>query len=73
MAVILRGSSESSGLSFRFHEFQDVANSDWALHVSDEVSFIGLFTGDECDFDLSDTTSRSGSSEKLSDSGLDWL
>lgn len=71
--MILRGSSESSGLSFRFHELQNVSDSDWALHVPDQVSLIGLFTGDEGDFDLGDTSSWSGSSEKLSDSGFDGL
>ena len=71
--MILRGSSESSGLSFRFHELQNVSDSDWALHVPDQVSLIGLFSGDEGDFDLSDTTSGSGSAQQLSDSGFDWL
>ncbi len=53
----ITGSSESSGLSFTFHEFEDVSDSDWALDVSDEVSFVGLFTGDEGDLNLRDTSS----------------
>ena len=52
-------SSESSGLSFWFHEFEDITDSDGALDVSDKVSFVGLFTGNQGDFDLSDTTSWS--------------
>ena len=66
-------SSESSGLSFRLHKFENVTDSDWTFHVSDEVSFIGFFTSDKSDFDLGDTTSGSGSAQQLSDSGLDWL
>ena len=64
-------SSESSGLSFGFHEFEDVSDSDGALDVADEMSLVGLLSGDEDNLHLGDATSRSGSSQKLSDSGLD--
>ena len=50
-------SSESTGFSFAFHELEDVAETDGALDVSDEVSFVGFLSGDEDDFDLSYTSS----------------
>lgn len=66
-------SSKSSGFSFTLHQFEHIANSDGALDVSDEMSSIGLFTWDQGYFDLCDTSSRSGSAEKLCDSCLDWF
>ena len=66
-------SSEPSGFSFTFHELEDVSHSNGSLHISDEVTLVGLFTGDQDDFNLGDTSSGSCSSQKLSDSGLDWL
>ena len=53
----ITGSSKSSGLSFALHEFEDVSDSDGALDVSDEVSFISLFTGDKGDLELGDASS----------------
>lgn len=66
-------SSESTGLSFAFHKFEDISNSDWALDIADKVTLISLFSRDEDDFDLGDTSSRSGSAQQLRDSGFDWL
>ena len=58
----ITGSSKSSGLSFAFHKFENVPDSDGTLDISDKVSFICLFTGNEGDFYLGDSTSGSGSS-----------
>jgi len=59
MRINLSGkeSSESSGLSLAFHELEDISDSDWTLDVSQKVSFVCLFTADENDFNLSDTSS----------------
>ena len=67
---VMDRSSESSGLSFAFHEFEDVSNSDGSLDISDKVTFVCLFSGDKDDFDLGDTSSGSGPAQKLSDSCL---
>ena len=64
-------SSKSSSLSFTFHKFKNISNSAGTFHISDEVSFVGFLTSDKGDFNLGDTTSRSGLSKKLSDSSLD--
>jgi len=40
----MKRSSEPSGLSLAFHKFEDITDSDWAFDVSNEVSFIGLFS-----------------------------
>jgi hypothetical protein len=32
-------SSESSGLSFAFHEFKNITDSDWTLDISDKCLF----------------------------------
>lgn len=37
-------SSESPGFSFALHEFEDVANANWSLHVPDEVTLVGLLS-----------------------------
>lgn len=66
-------SSESSGFSFAFHELEDITNSDGTLDVSNKVTLVGFFSGDQDDLDLGDTSSRSGSAQKLSDSSLDWF
>ena len=66
-------SSESSGFSFAFHELEHISNSNGAFNVSDQVSLISFLTGDEDDLDLGDTSSGSGSSKQLCDSGFDWF
>lgn len=66
-------SSESSGFTLAFHQFEDVSDSDGALNVADKVSLIGFLSGDEDNLDLGDTSSRSGSAEKLSDSCFNGL
>ena len=68
-------SSKSASFSFAFHKFKDVSNSHGSLDVADEATLIGLFTGDENDFDLGDAASWAGPSEQLGDSGFDgfWL
>ena len=50
-------SSESACLSFALHEFEDISDSDWAFDVTDEVTFVCFFSGDEDDLDLGDTSS----------------
>ncbi|CAM6005288.1 unnamed protein product [Sphagnum balticum] len=57
---ILVTSSESAGFAFAFHEFEDISDPHWALHVADEVSLLGLLPGNEGDLDLCDTASESG-------------
>lgn len=64
-------SSKPSGFSFALHEFEDVADPDWALDISDEVTLVGFLSGDQDDLDLGDTSSGSGSAEQLGDSSLD--
>ena len=64
-------SSEPSGFSFAFHELEHITDSDWTLHVSDEVTFVSLLSWNEDDLDLGDTSSWSSSAQKLSDSSLD--
>lgn len=49
-------SSESPGLSFAFHELEDITDSDGALHIADQMPLVCLFTGNEDDFDLGDAT-----------------
>lgn len=58
--------SESSSLTLRLHEAENVVLSDGALDVSDNRSGLVI---DELDSDLGDTTSRSGSAEDLDDLG----
>ncbi len=43
MTVCIYRSSESASFSFAFHEFEDIAYSDWSFDVADEVSFVGFF------------------------------
>lgn len=50
-------SSESACFSFAFHEFEDISDSDWSFDVTDEVTFVSFFSGDEDDLDLGDTSS----------------
>jgi hypothetical protein len=45
-------SSKSSGFTFGLEQSEDVALSDWALHVTDEGS---LLVGNEFDLHLGDT------------------
>ncbi|KAA8917770.1 hypothetical protein TRICI_000078 [Trichomonascus ciferrii] len=58
--------SESSSLTLRFHETEDVVLTDWALDVSDNGSG---FVVDEFNSDLGDTTSGTGTAEDLDDLG----
>ena len=66
-------SSKSAGFPFAFHEFEDISNSNGAFDVADEVTLIGLFSGNENDFDLRDAASRAGPSQQLRDSGFHGL
>ena len=66
-------SSEPTGFSFALHKFEDISDSDWALNVTDKVTFVCFFTSDEDDLDLGDTSSWSCPSEELCDSGFDWF
>ena len=56
-------SSESACLSLAFHELQHIPDPHWSLDVSDEVALVCLFSGNEDDLDLGDTTARTGPSE----------
>ena len=56
-------SSESSGLSFRLKESQDVTSSDWALHIPDQGT---LVLANEGNLNLSDSTTGTGLSNDLS-------
>ncbi len=64
-------SSESACFSLALHEFEYVSDPDWSFDVSDEVAFVGFFSGDEDDFDLGDAAARAGPSQELRHSGLD--
>ena len=68
-----KGSSESSSLSFAFHQFKDIPNFNWALDISDEMPLIGLFAGNEDNFDLGDASTRSCSAKELGYSSFDWF
>lgn len=54
--------TQSSGLTLRLHQAQDVVLSDWALDVSDDGSGGVL---QELNSDLGDTTSGAGSAQNL--------
>lgn len=56
--------TQSSGLTLRLHQAQDVVLSDWALDVSDNGSGRVL---EELNSDLGDTTSGTGSTQNLDD------
>lgn len=59
----MRGSlTQSSSLTLRLHQAQDVVLSDWTLDVSDNGSGGVL---QELNSDLGDTTSRAGSAQNL--------